>query len=73
MLGSTGIVGGGILGLTAAYRLAQRGVGVSVFERSHDLGGLVGSFDFAGAPADRFYHVILPTDDRVLRLAESAR
>jgi len=66
---SVGIVGGGILGLTAAYRLASEGVEVSLFERSPDLGGLVGSFDFAGHPADRFYHVVLPTDDRVIGLA----
>jgi len=66
---SVGIVGGGILGLTAAYRLLQQGVDVTLFERSHDLGGLVGSFDFEGRPADRFYHVVLPTDDRVRGLA----
>ena len=35
-----------------------------------DLGGLVGSFDFDGRRVDRFYHVILPTDDRVIGLAE---
>jgi len=64
------IVGGGILGMTAAYRLAQNGVRVALYERSHDLGGLVGSFDFEGYPVDRFYHVILPTDDRVRGLAE---
>jgi protoporphyrinogen oxidase len=63
------IVGGGILGLTAAYRLLQQGVEVTLFERSNDLGGLVGSFDFDGHPADRFYHVILPTDDRIRGLA----
>jgi protoporphyrinogen oxidase len=67
---SVGIVGGGILGLTAAYRLAQQGVQVAVYERGHDLGGLVGSFDFDGRPVDRFYHVILPNDDRVRGLAE---
>lgn len=67
---SVGIVGGGILGLTAAYRLLQQGVDVTLFERSTDLGGLVGSFDFDGRPADRFYHVVLPTDDRVRGLAE---
>jgi protoporphyrinogen oxidase len=65
------IVGGGILGMTAAFRLAQAGVRVSLFERSQDLGGLVGSFDFDGHRVDRFYHVILPTDDRVLGLAEA--
>ena len=66
---SVGIVGGGILGLTAAYRLLEQGVDVTLYERSNDLGGLVGSFDFDGHPADRFYHVILPTDDRVRGLA----
>ena len=68
--GSVGIVGGGILGMTAALRLAQAGVRVSLFERAPDLGGLVGSFDFGGRPVDRFYHVVLPTDDRVLGLAD---
>jgi protoporphyrinogen oxidase len=67
---SVGVVGAGLLGLTAAYRLASAGVRVSLFERAPDLGGLVGSFDFGGRPVDRFYHVVLPTDDRVLGLAE---
>ena len=67
---AVGIVGGGILGLTSALRLAQAGLHVALYERAPDLGGLVGSFDFGGRPADRFYHVILPTDDRVLGLAE---
>ncbi len=64
-----GIVGGGILGMTAAYRLSKAGVEVELYERAPDLGGLVGSFDLAGRPADRFYHVVLPTDDRVIGLA----
>jgi len=65
-----GIVGGGILGMTAAFRLAQAGVAVSLYERAPDLGGLVGSFDFDGTPVDRFYHVVLPSDHRVVGLAE---
>jgi protoporphyrinogen oxidase len=64
------IVGGGILGMSAAYRLAQAGVAVSLFERSNDLGGLVGSFDLDGHKVDRFYHVVLPTDHRVKGLAD---
>ena len=64
------VIGGGILGLTAAYRLAQAGVQVTLYERAPDLGGLVGSFDFDGHDVDRFYHVVLPTDDRVRGLAE---
>jgi protoporphyrinogen oxidase len=69
MTPSVGIVGGGILGMSAALRLLQQGVDVALYERSPDLGGLVGSFDFEGRPTDRFYHVILPTDDRVRDLA----
>lgn len=67
--GSVAIVGGGILGMTAAYRLSQAGVRVSVFERAGDLGGLVGTFDFDGTDVDRFYHVVLPSDHRVIGLA----
>lgn len=71
MTGPTvGIVGGGVLGLTAAYRLARQGVRVSVFEAADRLGGLVGTFDLDGYEVDRFYHVVLPTDDRVIGLAE---
>ena len=48
MTPSVGIVGGGILGMTAALRLAQSGVRVALYERSPDLGGLVGSFPLGG-------------------------
>ena len=67
---SVAIVGGGILGLTAAYRLAQAGTHVARVRARARLGGLVGAFDFAGHRVDRFYHVVLPTDDRVRGLAE---
>jgi protoporphyrinogen oxidase len=67
---TVGIVGGGILGMTAALRLAQQGVKVALFERAPDLGGLVGSFPLGEERVDRFYHVILPSDHRVIGLAE---
>jgi protoporphyrinogen oxidase len=65
-----GIVGAGILGLTVAYRLTKAGIDVALYERSDDVGGLVGAFDFDGHRVDRFYHVILPTDHRVRGLAD---
>jgi protoporphyrinogen oxidase len=65
------IVGGGILGVTAAYRLAEAGVRPVLFERSQELGGLAGAFDLDGHRIDRFYHVILPGDDRVLDLVDA--
>lgn len=67
---SVAIVGAGILGLAAGYRLARQGVHVAVYEASPQLGGLVGTFDLDGRQVDRFYHVVLPTDDRVVGLAE---
>lgn len=63
------VVGAGLLGLTAAYRLAQRGVAVTVYERDAQLGGLAGTAPLDGIPVDRFYHVTLPTDERVVELA----
>jgi protoporphyrinogen oxidase len=64
------IVGGGLLGLTAAYRLASEGVAVTLYERDRTLGGLAGQTDLGGIPVDRYYHVVLPTDDRVRALVE---
>ncbi|MEA2256329.1 MAG: hypothetical protein QOG35_2374 [Solirubrobacteraceae bacterium] len=66
---SVGIVGGGLLGLTVAYRLACAGVQVSVYERDAQLGGLAGTAEVGGRHVDRYYHVVLPTDDRVRGLA----
>jgi len=40
----TGIIGGGLCGLTAAIRLAQRGVEVDVFEAAPSAGGRTRSF-----------------------------
>jgi protoporphyrinogen oxidase len=69
---TVGIVGGGILGVTAAHRLIEAGVRPVLYERASDLGGLAGAFDLDGHRVDRFYHVILPGDDRVLGLVDDA-
>ena len=65
----TAVVGGGLLGLTAAYRLTRAGHPAVVYERAAQVGGLAASADLDGIPVDRFYHVVLPTDDRVRGLA----
>jgi protoporphyrinogen oxidase len=64
-----GIVGAGILGTVLALRLAQGGARVTLLERAPTPGGLAGSMDFAGHRVDRFYHVIVPSDERMLALA----
>ena len=65
-----GIVGGGVLGVTLALRLAEAGAEVTVLERGPSIGGLAGSFDFGGHRVDRFYHVITPADRRMIAMAE---
>lgn len=56
------IVGGGIMGVTLAYKLAQQGVGVTVYERGDNLGGLAAYMPYDGVRLDRFYHTILSSD-----------
>jgi protoporphyrinogen oxidase len=56
------IIGGGMMGLTLAYRLSQQGHQVSVFESNLQLGGLTTHHDYGPFTWDRFYHVILPSD-----------
>ena len=65
-----GVVGGGVLGISLALRLAQAGAAVTVVERGPTLGGLAGTIDFGGHQVDRFYHVITPADTRMIAMAE---
>jgi protoporphyrinogen oxidase len=67
--GRVAVVGGGISGLVTAYRLASSGVPVTLFESADRFGGLGGQFDHHGRSLDKFYHVILPTDEHLLGLA----
>jgi protoporphyrinogen oxidase len=65
-----GIIGGGLLGLGLADKLAARGVQVTVYEAAGTLGGLAGSTQLGGVRVDRFYHAVTTTDRRVLTLAD---
>ena len=58
----TAIVGGGMLGLTLALRLAQRGRAVTVFEAAPALGGLASVWQIGDVTWDRHYHVTLFSD-----------
>ncbi|HEY3116597.1 MAG TPA: NAD(P)/FAD-dependent oxidoreductase [Chloroflexota bacterium] len=57
-----GVIGGGILGLTAALRFVQAGAQVKLFEREERVGGLVASFEVGGTPLERFYHHLFRSD-----------
>jgi protoporphyrinogen oxidase len=63
-----GVVGGGMMGLVLAYRLARKGHSVTVFERDRQLGGLATYHDYGAFVWDRFYHVILPSDIHLISL-----
>jgi protoporphyrinogen oxidase len=57
--------------LATAYYLAQAGAEVEVFESTPSFGGLGSSFRYGAYNLDRFYHVILPTDNYLLELCQS--
>jgi len=57
-----GIIGGGILGMTLAYRLAQHGKHVTLFEGAPHLGGLASAWMLGEVVWDRHYHVTLMSD-----------
>lgn len=62
------IIGGGMMGLTTAYRLSKQGHQVTVFESAPQLGGLATHHDYGPFVWDRFYHVILPSDQHLIGL-----
>lgn len=57
-----GVIGGGALGLSAAYRLAAAGAAVTVLEREDVVGGLAASFPVGGAYLEKFYHHLFRSD-----------
>mgnify|MGYP000291894971 CR=1 FL=1 len=64
------VVGGGIAGLAAAYRLQQRGHEVTVLEASDDLGGLAATYATAGDDVEQFYHHLSKSEETIVELAE---
>lgn len=56
------VVGGGFLGMTLAYRLAQHGKKVTLLEGANHLGGLASAWNLRGVMWDRHYHVTLLSD-----------
>jgi protoporphyrinogen oxidase len=64
------VVGGGMLGLATAWRLAERGEKVTVLETAPELGGLTSAWTLGNTTWDRFYHVTLLSDTRLRALLE---
>jgi protoporphyrinogen oxidase len=66
-----GVVGGGVAGLAAAYRLQRAGYDVQVFEASDDVGGLAAVYETAGDPVEKFYHHLSKSEETIVELIES--
>lgn len=64
------IVGGGMLGMTLAYRMALEGKQVTLIEAAPQLGGLVSTWELGDVQWERYYHVILLSDSRLRNLLE---
>ncbi|MEM7454184.1 MAG: NAD(P)/FAD-dependent oxidoreductase [Planctomycetota bacterium] len=65
-----GIVGGGMLGLTLALRMAKQGHYVTLFEAAPEPGGLTATWELNDVTWEKYYHVILLSDSRLRNLLE---
>ncbi len=61
------IVGGGFTGLTAAWKLSQKGATVTVLEAGDTVGGLAGGCELLGQPVEKAYHFLYKTDEYMLK------
>jgi protoporphyrinogen oxidase len=67
---SIGIIGGGLTGLVAAYRLSSAGHRVTILEAGPQVGGLAAGFELAGYPVEQAYHFLYKTDEYILSLVD---
>lgn len=65
-----GVLGGGIAGLTAAYRLSRRDCDVVLWERVNRLGGQAAAFPLAGTALEYFYHHLFMSDRDIANLMD---
>jgi oxygen-dependent protoporphyrinogen oxidase len=64
------VIGGGLAGLTVAYRLKQRGIEVQVLEASKAVGGKIGARKVGGEPFDVGANTVLESNDAVHKLID---
>jgi protoporphyrinogen oxidase len=65
------VIGAGVCGLVAAYRMSAAGHEVDVYERWPGLGGQAATIDVGGGHRlERYYHHLFTTDRHIARLYE---
>ncbi|MBI2464852.1 FAD-dependent oxidoreductase [Candidatus Shapirobacteria bacterium] len=64
------IIGAGLTGLVAGYRLSQKGHLVTIFEKGGDIGGLMGGFTIGKTSLEKAYHHIFTTDSHIIDLTK---
>lgn len=62
------VIGGGPMGLAAAYQALQGGHQVQIFEAGPIPGGMSAHFDFGGLSLERFYHFVCRGDTPTFEL-----
>jgi protoporphyrinogen oxidase len=63
------VVGGGVAGLAAAYRLRQYGHDAHVFEAADRVGGLAATYETPGDRIETFYHHLSKSEETIVDLA----
>ncbi|MFA4936491.1 MAG: FAD-dependent oxidoreductase, partial [Candidatus Methanoperedens sp.] len=63
------IIGGGLAGLAAAYRLAGEDE-IILIEKEHELGGMASSYSIDGYHIEKYYHHIFASDRELISLIE---
>jgi hydroxysqualene dehydroxylase len=64
------IIGGGYAGMAAAVKLAEHGIGVTVYESARQLGGRARGVEFNGMQLDNGQHILLGCYRHTLQLIE---
>ncbi|MCG2686372.1 NAD(P)-binding protein, partial [Candidatus Parcubacteria bacterium] len=64
------VVGGGILGLTAAREFLKDGHRAVVYEKAATVGGLAGSFEIGDSRLEKYYHHIFTSDNNFIGLVQ---
>jgi protoporphyrinogen oxidase len=68
MVKKIAIIGAGMTGLTAGYELSKKGYWVTIFEKSSDIGGLMGGFKIGNTSLEKTYHHIFNSDNYIIDL-----